>query len=206
MPTRIRVIHGRVERIRIPIVTLRVLRAGHNRIRADESPNPRQVIPGIHVDQANVVAAGVVVLVPGIPPVGDAWIDAGRGRAAVAPIGIIPGIVAVDPGAVAPSHGVDAALPVAVDEVERARLSLRLDPHGDQLPGQAVMDTLDGRASGRYLLFVLREGRVDPAGLGGSGLVNRQNPVAVGIVVKFRDQVIRPGVVVAMTYEAPVGR
>jgi ribosomal protein L30/L7E len=59
MPTRVRIVHRRVEDIRVAVVALRIARVGDERVRADKPPHLRQVVARVHVDQAQVVGAGV---------------------------------------------------------------------------------------------------------------------------------------------------
>jgi len=90
MPRRVRIIHRRVQNITIPIKTLRVSRLRHNRIRADKPPNLRHIIPGIHVNQAQVVRSRVVMAVAGEAAAGDGRIAARRGGCE-RPEGIVAG-------------------------------------------------------------------------------------------------------------------
>jgi hypothetical protein len=48
----------------------------------NEAPNLRQIVASIHVDKVEVIAAGVVALVAGKSPVGDARIAGGLGSEA----------------------------------------------------------------------------------------------------------------------------
>ena len=71
MPRRIREVHRVISHIGVAVQTLRIRRLRHNRIRRDKSPHLRQIVPGVHVDEAQVVCPRVVVPVAGEAMVGD---------------------------------------------------------------------------------------------------------------------------------------
>jgi hypothetical protein len=66
MPRRIRIPERIIKHIRIPVETLRIGRAGHNRIRLDEAAQGAVVVAGI----VKVQADGRVFDLPGIAPRG----------------------------------------------------------------------------------------------------------------------------------------
>jgi hypothetical protein len=67
MPRRVDILKRVVVGITIPIKALRVRRVGHKRISTYEATYTRQVVTGVHVDEAQVV----VVAVAGVAAVGD---------------------------------------------------------------------------------------------------------------------------------------
>jgi hypothetical protein len=91
MSSWIYIVHRRILHVRVAIETLRPLRLRHNRIRADEPPNPRQVIPGVHVDQSDIIRPGVVLPVPGEASIRDVGIDARDGFRPVAAVRFVAG-------------------------------------------------------------------------------------------------------------------
>ena len=139
MSTWIRILDRIVISVGVSIITLRIGRIRHNRIRRDEPAHQRHVVPRVHVNQPQVVA-GVVHPVAGVAAVADARIDRRCRGGAVAAVGVVAGVVAVDPCAVGLAQGMDAALPVGEDKVERAGLPRHLHPRGDELPGQGEGD------------------------------------------------------------------
>ena len=78
MPTRIRIPQRIIEHITVPIETLRIGRVGHNRIRADETPQPRHVVARLVIVQPQ----GAIVALPGVAAIG--------GRVAVARFAVGP--------------------------------------------------------------------------------------------------------------------
>ncbi|HEY1408296.1 MAG TPA: hypothetical protein VF434_05095, partial [Promineifilum sp.] len=86
--------------MRIPVVALRVLRVGDDAVRRGGDscrPEPadiRHVIPGVHVNQPDVLCrehARVIVAMPREPLVGRARVDAGSRRSAVFAVGVVAG-------------------------------------------------------------------------------------------------------------------
>jgi hypothetical protein len=178
MLTRSNVIHRRVEDIGITVVALRLPRVGHERVRADKPPHLRQVVAGVHVDEAQVVRPRVVVPVSRKALAGDGGIRRRRGCEGAE--GVVAGRRAGHKGAAGPAVGHDVAQVAGVGEVVGARACahLRLDSY--HLSGQPV-----GRAEGvgscarRVGQFVVGERRVDDSAVG----ISAHHPLALGVVV-----------------------
>ncbi len=120
MPRRIRKTHRIIAHVGVAVVTLRVPRLRHHRIRADEPPHLRQIVAGVHGDQAQVVVARIVVVVAGEAVVGDRRVAGWRGCRERAE-GVVANVRVghVDPARRAQGHQV--AQVVGVGVVERAR-------------------------------------------------------------------------------------
>ena len=138
------------------------------------------VVAGIHVDEAQVVAAGVVLPVPGEAAVGHAGVRA-CGRAAEGSERLVHGVAAVDPRAAGVAHVDHATQVVGVQRVERRRPAADLLPgHGDLAVGAEgyALGNSGVRAAGN-LLLVVGEGRVDVRAVG----VERARAGAGGVVL-----------------------
>jgi len=94
MAGRVSILDRVVVGIAVAVIALRIPRFGHNRIRANEPPNLRQIVPRVHVDEADIlcrIRPGVVVDVPGEAAVADAGVDDPPRQGAMVAEGVVAG-------------------------------------------------------------------------------------------------------------------